>query len=425
MPGLKNTQKAFGGISKGLHWSMALMILGLLVVGFWMTTLEFSPFKLELYNWHKSFGVLVLILASVRLVWRFLAAVPLPLSTHAGWEKFLSKTIHIVLYLSFFVMPLSGWLMSSAGEYPVNVFGLFNMPPLMSKDEGVFELMKVVHTVSAYGVIGALGLHIAGAVKHHVIDKDETLRRMGGNLVLAIFGGIILAVAALMAGQNFLEDLEKNRVAVAASDSGESVQAEEIFEVDESAVEAVQKWIIDPEASRIAFSFFQYGQETSGGFGSWSGDIAFDGAALERSRAEIVIDIGSIATGSVASHIAGHVCCNELNSVGSHAVIRGVSGDIGIDVSACRLNEDVVEVVHVGNIRGDRSIDIAVGFDMKSVFVPVGQVLVDGREDVTSDIEEQAVNDIVIGFVQLAQDGGAHRSDVVRDKEFDSIVSSG
>ena len=133
----------FHFISKSFHWLMAGMILGLLFVGFYMVGLAFSPFKLQVYGLHKSFGILVLVLGILRLGWRFIASSPKPLVTHKRWEKFLSHIIHVVLYGVIFAMPVSGWLMSSAGDFPVGLFGLFEMPDLIAKDQDVLSLIHI------------------------------------------------------------------------------------------------------------------------------------------------------------------------------------------------------------------------------------------------------------------------------------------
>ena len=108
----------YGLGAKFFHWSIALLIFGLILVGFYMKGLPYSPDKLQIYGLHKSFGLMVLWLASVRIVWRQFVKPPLALDTHKNWEKILAKITHIFLYIAMIGMPLTGWLMSSAGEYP-------------------------------------------------------------------------------------------------------------------------------------------------------------------------------------------------------------------------------------------------------------------------------------------------------------------
>jgi len=195
------------------HWSIAALILGLIVLGFYMDSMERSPFKFELYGYHKALGILVLVMAVMRIIWKHVSERPSPLSHHKNWEKCLSKTIHIVLYLAMIAMPLSGWVMSSAGGYGVSFFGLFDVPAIVDKNKELGRIAYQIHGVLPYIVMGCVGLHILGALKHHVLDQDETLRRMGGNIVFAVLGLFLLAVAAYFPIQNTVAEFQaKNAV---------------------------------------------------------------------------------------------------------------------------------------------------------------------------------------------------------------------
>jgi len=186
-------------ISKSFHWVVALMMVGLLAVGFYMSGLEGSPFKFGLYRWHKSFGIVVLGLAVLRLGWRFYQGVPEGVATHKRWETLLSKMTHVVLYLGIFAMPLSGWLMSSAGGYGVSVFGMFKMPDLIGENKALGGVFNQVHEILGMVILAAVILHLAGAAKHHFVDQDETMRRMTwarfgtvhGILSVAFFGALL------------------------------------------------------------------------------------------------------------------------------------------------------------------------------------------------------------------------------------------
>lgn len=177
--GIKNTSDTYGAIAKFFHWSIALLILGLIVVGLYMESLPSSPDKYEIYGLHKSFGLMVLWLAGLRIIWRSFNKQPTPHATHKTWERTLSKIIHFFLYVAMIGMPLTGWLMSSAGGHGVSFFGL-DMPALMNKDADFGKLMNNTHRLLSYALIGAVLLHAAGALKHHFIDRDNTLIRMVG-----------------------------------------------------------------------------------------------------------------------------------------------------------------------------------------------------------------------------------------------------
>lgn len=282
----------YGGVARFFHWSVAILVFGLLIVGFVMIGLGASDTKFQVYMLHKSFGLTVLALGCMRLIWRFISPPPPALPTHQAWEKILAKTIHIVFYISIIGMPLSGWLMTSAAAYPNHFFGVFEVPPIFGKNKDVFELMQGVHQLFAYGLIGAIALHVAGALKHHLLDRDETLRRMGAHPVIGFVALLVLAVPATMAMLDLYKDLTG-----AEDDVGAVVVTTEAdLEFDEAS--AAQEWVIEPENSVIAFQFNQYGQNVEGHFGEWSGMINFDSDDLEHSRAVIRINPASIETGS-------------------------------------------------------------------------------------------------------------------------------
>ncbi len=301
----KNTDKSFGLIARGFHWTTALIVLALLSLGLYMAGLEYSPFKLNLYFWHKSFGILVLMLLTLRLGWRLYNGPPSPLASHEKWEKALSQKIHVLLYFGLAVMPLSGWFMSSAGDFPASFFGLFDMPDLVAKNETVFKILRRVHTFSAYALIAAIGLHALGAVKHHLIDKDETLRRMGGNTYIIPAAVILLLIPVILIAKDFVPSLfalpaaqEEEETEVTADNILIKIPEEGPVEVSAQVPGDFPAWTILSGQSHIKFEATQYGEVFEGEFGDFKGEIHFDPDNLEQARADITIDIGSIKTGS-------------------------------------------------------------------------------------------------------------------------------
>jgi cytochrome b561 len=175
---LKNTKAEFGTITKTFHWVMALLVISLLAVGLYMTGMELSPDKFKVYGLHKSFGIVVLVLVSLRVLWRIFSTQPDALPTHKKSEKILAKLAHLGLYCGMIVMPITGWLMSSAKGFSVSVFNSYTLPDLIKPNEKLAELFEEIHELAAFTLIAVIFLHFAGAVKHHVIDKDITLKRM-------------------------------------------------------------------------------------------------------------------------------------------------------------------------------------------------------------------------------------------------------
>jgi cytochrome b561 len=162
-----------------LHWLVALLILVAFPLGLYMHDLPLSPGKLRLYSYHKWIGITILMLASLRAAWR-LTHTPPPLPDGvAGWQRRASQVVHGLLYLLIFVIPLSGWLMSSAKGFPVVWFGVLPLPDLVGKDKALGELLVEVHKTLNFTLLGLVILHVGAALQHHFIERQPFLQRMG------------------------------------------------------------------------------------------------------------------------------------------------------------------------------------------------------------------------------------------------------
>jgi cytochrome b561 len=164
--------------AKGLHWLMAVLFFGLLGLGFYMQGLPFSPDKLKYYSWHKWLGVIVFLLALVRLAWRVTHKPPALPSSMPRLMQVAAHAGHHMLYLLMFAIPLSGWLMSSAKGFQTVWFGVLPIPDLLEKDKMLGDLLQTVHVSLNFLFIAVLVGHIGAALKHHFIDKDDILTRM-------------------------------------------------------------------------------------------------------------------------------------------------------------------------------------------------------------------------------------------------------
>lgn len=166
----------------GLHWLLALLLLGMFVVGLYMTSLPFSPQRLKLYNWHKWAGIVVLTLSFLRLLWRLTHRPPaLPDAVRAAmpaWQRYAHHGTHGALYLLFFAIPLLGWAYSSAAGFPIVVFGVLPLPDFMPVDKALAEAIKPWHAYAAYALAALVVLHVAAALKHQFVDRDSLLTRM-------------------------------------------------------------------------------------------------------------------------------------------------------------------------------------------------------------------------------------------------------
>lgn len=163
--------------SKVLHWVIALLVLGMLVGGFYLEPL--SEFLKSTYMIHKSIGLMILGLMVIRLVWIIRHGKPKLPASVSRREGIFAHAVQHSLYLLLFLMPLSGWVMSTAAGRPPVFFGWVSMPfPGISSNKSLADFMLECHEIIAYLLIGLIVLHVAGALKHHLIDKDTVLRRM-------------------------------------------------------------------------------------------------------------------------------------------------------------------------------------------------------------------------------------------------------
>ncbi len=160
-----------------LHWLMAVMLIVSFSVGLYMADLPFSPQRVKLYNWHKWAGICILTLALLRLLWR-LAHRPPPEVPMPAWQERAARLTHGALYLLFFAVPLVGWAYSSAAGFPIVLFGILPLPDFVSKDKALSEAIKPWHGYLAYAMASLVVLHVAGALKHQLIDRDGLLMRM-------------------------------------------------------------------------------------------------------------------------------------------------------------------------------------------------------------------------------------------------------
>jgi cytochrome b561 len=174
----RNTTRSWGTLSKAFHWIIVLLIVNQWLIGNRADALPNGLEKLQALAWHKSFGMTILMLAVLRLAWRLMNPVPDLSAETKPWERVLAKLSHVLLYALIFAIPLTGWMMSSARNFPVSWFKLFQFPDLVAPAEATFRQMQHLHHLLFNVLVGVALLHIAGALKHHFIDKNDVLKRM-------------------------------------------------------------------------------------------------------------------------------------------------------------------------------------------------------------------------------------------------------
>ena len=142
-----------------------------------MSDMDPSPMKLRLFNWHKWAGITILALSVLRLGWRLVhrlpADVPMP-----AWQRAAAHFTHRLMYGLFFAVPLAGWAYSSAAGFPVVLFGVLALPDFVPADKVLAEALKPWHGNLAIALAALVLLHVAAALKHHVVDRDHLLDRM-------------------------------------------------------------------------------------------------------------------------------------------------------------------------------------------------------------------------------------------------------
>jgi cytochrome b561 len=176
---IRNSSSGYGALSVLMHWVVAVAVVGLFALGYWMVDLTYYH---EWYNKapdiHRSVGMLVLFIMVFRVVWRGINKKPASLPGHARWEVLSAHAVHLLLYVLLFVAMASGYLITSADGSAVDVFGWFGVPSATGQIKGLEDTAGVVHYWSTWALVALSAAHAAAAVKHHVIDRDNTLRRM-------------------------------------------------------------------------------------------------------------------------------------------------------------------------------------------------------------------------------------------------------
>ncbi len=175
---LRNSAQAYGLIHKAFHWLMAAAIIGMFALGLWMEDLPLGPEKFSWYGLHKSIGATLIAAVFLRFIWRQLNAVPTLPESMKWHERMGAHLGHWGLYGLMFILPVSGWLMSSAAGFPVSVFGWFTLPDLIAADKDLAELLGEAHELLAFAIIGLAAIHASAALMHHFIKKDNVLKRM-------------------------------------------------------------------------------------------------------------------------------------------------------------------------------------------------------------------------------------------------------
>jgi len=330
----------YGAIAIALHWVIALCIIAMIPMGFWMTDAIREPgtqaLAYRVFQFHKSVGFLILGLTVVRIVWRLAHPAPALPAAMKPWEAFAARVTHAAFYGLMLALPLTGWLYVSTGwavsadralAVPTSWFGLLSIPHLPWIGEASAALRRTVafqamgaHAMLAWTAVALIALHVGAALKHQFLERDGVLAHMvpglphgdapaapfpgarekwlgrcaGFGLVLIIAQAAAIAVTPAPAPQ--LTAVATARPAPAATQTAPAP-----LPADSSQATA---WAVDYGASRLGFSGTHSGDGFSGRFEKWEGDIRFDPANLPGSRATVLVQVGSARTGDATQEDA-------------------------------------------------------------------------------------------------------------------------
>ena len=176
---LSNNEHRYGAVTKLLHWSIALLIIGLIWLGWYMVDLGYyDPWYHTSLTAHKALGMLVLAVAVIKILWTLSQRRPDFVATIKPWEKTSALMAHKALFVLMLLIPITGYIISTSAGDPISFFDWFDIPALLDADDQLRDWAIELHYYLAYGGAGLIAVHALAALKHHFINRDGTLRKM-------------------------------------------------------------------------------------------------------------------------------------------------------------------------------------------------------------------------------------------------------
>lgn len=358
---LTNSDTAYGSVTKTFHWLIALLILSNIALGWIASNLahEVEGSASEaliaraslLFSIHKTTGVAIFFVAVARILWAVSQPKPGLLNGDRGLEARAAQTAHWLLYGSFVIVPLSGWVHHAATSGFAPIWWPFGQDlPLVPKSEPLSETAATLHFLLQWVMVGAIAAHIAGALKHHVIDRDATLRRMlpgrtaaqpttrqPGHVLplfaaLAIWGGTIGGAGA-----------------IGMFDASE--------QTGPSLAQVESEWTV--KSGSLQITIVQMGSEVTGSFDEWTADIAYSETADDSGQhgtVEVTVAINSLTLGSVTSQAMGADFFNveeHPTATFTADLMAGEDGKIASGTLTIRDQSVPVEIPFEVSIKGD------------------------------------------------------------------------
>ena len=176
---LKNTTQHYGLTAKILHWISAITIVVLFALGLWMVELDYDhDWYYPAPHYHESIGLLLALVISIRIIWRWFNISPSAADTTSALERRAAHWAHIVIYVGIVIILISGYLIPTADNRGIDVFTWLTVPSLGELIPQQADTAGNIHYWSAYGLMGLVLIHILAALKHHFINQDNTLKKM-------------------------------------------------------------------------------------------------------------------------------------------------------------------------------------------------------------------------------------------------------
>jgi cytochrome b561 len=174
----RNGSDRFGTLARVLHWVTFLLLLASFGIGLTMVDLPLGPRKLQVYSWHKWVGVTVFLITILRVGWRCASPPPPFPGSMPGWQTVAAQLSHAGLYVLLLIMPISGWVMSSALGLSTAYFGLVPLPDLVAPNRELGQALIFLHNLLGLALAILISIHIVAALYHHFVLKDDIARRM-------------------------------------------------------------------------------------------------------------------------------------------------------------------------------------------------------------------------------------------------------
>ena len=174
---MKNTATHYGWVAKALHWTIALLVLMMIFMGYFFWHFQDKTFQAQVHNFHKSVGLLIFALMVIRFIWMLCNKKPAYPASMPRWQQIAAKTNAWCFYITLLLMPIFGWLIAFSAGFPPKFFGLFTVGEKIAKNKPLLEFAKDMHSTLAIIICILIGLHLL-AIIHHTRRKDSILKRM-------------------------------------------------------------------------------------------------------------------------------------------------------------------------------------------------------------------------------------------------------